>query len=194
MADRELLGAAADVLTDTASLLSGADVRPGFDRLEAARAASAAHQQDVSGDPDAARVAAAQAFHAQAIAVAARTAAADALIATRRADPETIAAERRGWAPASRRPGRRSRETTAGRAGGQPRRRIQARQLPFGVVPQRRPGLSAALAVAVAVADLSGVQHGFWVVPGHPVGAADQRSGDRGHGVAGTGRDRGRIR
>ena len=42
-------------------------------------------------------MAAAQAFHAQAIAVAARTAAADALIATRRADPETIAAERRGW-------------------------------------------------------------------------------------------------
>ena len=40
---------AADVLTDTASLLSGADVRPDLDRLEAARAASAAHQQDVIG-------------------------------------------------------------------------------------------------------------------------------------------------
>ena len=42
-------------------------------------------------------MAAAQAVHAQAIAVVARGAVADALIASRHADPETIAAERRMW-------------------------------------------------------------------------------------------------
>ena len=49
-----------------------------------------------AGEPDA-RMAAAQAVHAQAIAVVARGAVADALIASRHADPETIAAERRMW-------------------------------------------------------------------------------------------------
>jgi hypothetical protein len=49
-----------------------------------------------AGEPDA-RVTAAQAVHAQGIAVVARGAVADALIASRRADPETIAAESRMW-------------------------------------------------------------------------------------------------
>ncbi len=164
VADRELLGVAADVLTDTASLLSGADVRPGFDRLEAARAASTAHQQDVSGDPDAARVAAAQAFHAQAIAVAARTAAADALITTRRADPETIAGERRGWygQPEAGPPKQESRLVALVDSLGVVSRHASFRSVWFLNAVRG----SVALAVAVAVADLSGVQHGFWVVLG----------------------------
>ncbi len=164
VADRELLSVAADVLTDTASLLAGADVRPGLDRLEAARAASAAHQQDVSGDPDAARVAAAQAFHAQTIALAARTAAADALIATRRADPETIAAERRGWygQPEAGPPKQESRLVALVGSLGVISRHASFRSVWFLNAVRG----SVALAVAVAVADLSGVQHGFWVVLG----------------------------
>ena len=164
VADRKLLSVAADVLTDTASLLAGADVRPGFDRLEAARAASAAHQQDVSGDPDAARVAAAQAFHAQTIALAARTAAADALIATRRADPETIAAERRGWygQPEAGPPKQESRLVALVGSLGVVSRHASFRSVWFLNAVRG----SVALAVAVAVADLSGVQHGFWVVLG----------------------------
>ena len=108
--------------------------------------------------------AASYAFHAQTIAVAARTAAADALIATRRADPDTVAAERRGWygEPESGPP--------------RPESRLVALAGSLGVVSRHASFRSVwflnatrgafALAVAVAVADLSGVQHGFWVVLG----------------------------
>src|SRR5262249_41306086 len=50
-ADRELLSAAAEVLDAVADLLSGRDQIPGLDRLEGARAASAAHQRKLTGDP-----------------------------------------------------------------------------------------------------------------------------------------------
>jgi uncharacterized membrane protein YccC len=90
-------------------------------------------------------------------------AAADALIATRRADPETIAARRRGWY------GARPQETT-------PERRAAALSGAIGVMA-RHASLrsvwflnslrgSLALAAAVLVADQTGVQHGFWVVLG----------------------------
>ena len=98
-ADRALLRAAATLFTDTHDLLTGRAADPDIAGLEQARADSAASLRDLSGragEPDA-RMAAAQAVHAQAIAVVARGAVADALIASRRADPETIAAERRMW-------------------------------------------------------------------------------------------------
>ncbi|MFY9846365.1 MAG: hypothetical protein WAK83_02225, partial [Trebonia sp.] len=98
-ADRALLRAAATLFTDTRDLLTGRAADPDVAGLEQARADSAASLRDLSGragEPDA-RMAAAQAVHAQAIAVVARGAVADALIASRRADPETIAAERRMW-------------------------------------------------------------------------------------------------
>ena len=98
-ADRDLLRAAGEMLAAVRTLLSGGEADPDFDGLEAARAKSAAHLRDLSGragEPDA-RVAAAHAVHAQAIAVAARGTAADALIARRRASPETIATARREW-------------------------------------------------------------------------------------------------
>ena len=172
VADRELLGVAADVLSTTAALLSGADVQPDFDRLENARAASAAHQSTLLGDGDGGppadqetiRTEAVQAFHAQTIAVAARTAAADALIATRRADPETVAAERRGWygQPETGPPKHESRLVALGGSLGVISRQASFRSVWFLNAVRG----SVALAVAVAVADLSGVQHGFWVVLG----------------------------
>ena len=73
-ADRDLLGVVADVLSDTAALLSGTDARPDLDRLEAARATSMAQERGLAGDRNAVRAAAALTFHAQTIAVAARTA------------------------------------------------------------------------------------------------------------------------
>ena len=163
-ADRELLGIAADVLADTAALLSGADVRPDLDRLEGARAARGAHRRDLSDDPDAVRMAAAQAFQAQVIAVAARTAAADALIATGRAGPKAIAAERRCWygQPEAGPPRQESRLATL----------IDSLGVVYQYASFRSVWLlnavrgSVALAVAVAVADLSGVEHRFWVVLG----------------------------
>ncbi|HEX8008965.1 MAG TPA: hypothetical protein VF482_21350, partial [Trebonia sp.] len=95
-ADRELLRAAGCLLDDVSALLAGQDAEPDFDALEAARAASATHLRHLSGragEPDT-RVAAAHAVHAQAIAVAARSAADDALVASRRVGLETIVAER----------------------------------------------------------------------------------------------------
>jgi uncharacterized membrane protein YccC len=98
LADRDLLRAAAAMFGDVQALLSGQAADPDFDGLEAARARSAQHLRDLGGQArvDTA-VAAAHAVHSQAIAVVARGAAADALIACGRAGPETVADVRRHW-------------------------------------------------------------------------------------------------
>jgi len=213
-ADRALLRAAAALFTDTHDLLSGRAADPDIAGLEQARADSAASMRDLSGrvgESDA-RMAAAQAVHAQAIAVVARGAVADALIASRRADPETIAAERRMWygphdalpglAPGAQGVGgagtprergdpggQGERGAGASRAGSPSTRGSTVRGLLSGRAPRqvglRRATLlvtrhatvrsvwflnslrgALALAAAVAVADVSGVQHAFWVVLG----------------------------
>ena len=167
--DRELLGTAAALLEDVSWLLSGQDVTGrdvmrDIDRLERGRAESAAHQWELSGDSPAVYAMAALASHAQAIAVTARSAAADAVIATGRADPVTVAAQRRSW--------------IGGAEDGSPPppRRfgavVDAAELIVRHASPRsvwfRSSLrgAIALAAAVAIADLSGVQHGFWVVLG----------------------------
>ena len=168
-ADRELLGAAARLLEDVSWLLSSRDikaedVRRDADRLERARTASAARCWGMSGDLAADRTQAASASHAEAIAVTARALAADALIAARRADPETVAAQRRSWYAGQEDgpplTGRRF-GALAGAAA------IAARHASLRSVWFRGSARGAvALAAAVAVADVSGVQHGFWVVLG----------------------------
>jgi Fusaric acid resistance protein-like len=169
-ADRELLSAAAAVLTGIAGVLRGdPDTALDLDRLERARAASAAHEREMPADPAGHQAAAAQAFHAQTIAVAARGAAADAMIAARRADPDTVAAERRRWyggpdeepAPRHRLRALTAPPALAGAAG------FAARHASLRSMWFRSSARGAvALAVAVAVADVSSVQHGFWVVLG----------------------------
>ena len=162
-ADRELLSVSAGVLGDVAALLGGQDAKPDLDRLERLPEASAAHLRELSGDPASIRVCAERAFHAQAIAVAARTAAADALIAARRADPEMIAAQRRRWygAPEEGPPTERRFAALTGAV------RVAAGQASLRSVWFLNSARGAvALAAAVAVADLSDVQHGFWVVLG----------------------------
>jgi uncharacterized membrane protein YccC len=185
-ADRELLCAAAGVLGDVAALLRGSVVTPDVDRLERARVASAAHQRDLSGDPDMVQESAEYAYHAQAIAVTTRGTIADAMIAARRADPETIAAARRGWyggAPAAdgRAPSFQGHIVQAAAShwdgtGSPAERRVAALWGALGVAARNTSFRSVwflnsmrgalALAAAVAVADVSGVQHGFWVVLG----------------------------
>jgi uncharacterized membrane protein YccC len=167
-ADRELLAAAATVLADVALMLgdqdvSTEDVARDIGRLEHAREASSAYQHELSGDPASVEAAAQHAVHAQAIAVAARGAAADALIATRRADPETVAAQRRSWYGAGQ-----DGSLTAGRlAGVFGAASVAARHANMRSVWFRSSARGAiALAAAVAVADLLDVQHGFWVVLG----------------------------
>jgi uncharacterized membrane protein YccC len=186
-ADRELLATVAQVMRDTATVLSGGDARPDLAALETARSASAAHMRGTADAPAADAgtggmadtgigVTAALAVHAQTIAVAARNAAEDALIASRRASPATIANERRQWYG----------ETSsiavplAAADGTSARHRAErglAALLGATSVVRRHASIrsvwflnsargAVALAAAVAVADVSSVQHGFWVVLG----------------------------
>jgi hypothetical protein len=173
--DRELLAAAGRLLGQAGRLLAEPGTRApgcradallaGLAELDRLREAAAAGLPSAAGDDDAdaAEAAARQAFHAEAISLAVRNVVADTLIATRRADPETIAARRRGWYGAA------AEGTTAERraaaltgAAGVMTRHASVRSVWF--LNSLRGSL--ALAAAVLVADVSGVQHGFWVVLG----------------------------
>jgi uncharacterized membrane protein YccC len=173
--DRDLLTETAVVLRQVGDLLSDGDRTaplPDVDELERRREASAAYRQSAAEDGekkageaggDSTQAVARQAFHAQAISLAVRGLAADALIAARRADPETIAARRRGWYGAQP-------------EGTEAERRVAAVSGAVGVLARHASirsvwflnslRASLALAAAVLVADVSGVQHGFWVVLG----------------------------
>jgi uncharacterized membrane protein YccC len=156
--DRDLLRRAAGLFDDIRALLSGRPADPDVAGTEAARARSAERLRELSGrpgEPDA-RLAAAQAVHAQGITVVAESALADALIVSHRASKATIAAERRQWyGTADGAPGLAGAATLV-------RRHASVRSVWF--LNSLRGAV--ALAAAVAVADLSGVQHGFWVVLG----------------------------
>jgi uncharacterized membrane protein YccC len=161
--DRELVSAAASALTCVADLFDGRETEPDLAWLNRARFASVAHQRELSGDPERLRRDSAYAFHAQVIAIAAQAAAIDALIAVRRADPETVDAERRRWFGAPRAGAARGgRWGTLAAAAGFVARHASMRSVWF----RNSARGAVALAAAVAVADLTGVQHGFWVVLG----------------------------
>jgi uncharacterized membrane protein YccC len=165
---RELLVTAAGLLEDVSWLLGGQDIATAevlrdIERLQRALAASSARHRDRVADAADAREAAMRASDVHTIAVTARAAAGEALIAAGR-DPAAVAGARRSWygAPAvSRLPGRpllRAMERAAGLAA----RHASLRSVWF--VSAARGAV--ALAAAVAIADLSGVQHAFWVVLG----------------------------
>jgi uncharacterized membrane protein YccC len=183
-ADRELLAVTTGVMRDAAALLGGRDATPDVAALELARSGSAAYMRETTdtaddGDSEAAAAAgitAALAVHVQTLAVATRNAAEDAKIVSRRASPETIAAERRQWYGATD-----SISARAAAADGTTLRHSVERRLAgllgaFELVRRHASIRSvwllnssrgaAALAAAVAVADLSGVEHAFWVVLG----------------------------
>ena len=170
--DRNLLTLAAQVLAragDTLAGEPGAPDGPAMLREEsqilAARGASADYHRSAppGEDYEDVEVIAQHAFHSQAIAVAVQAIVADTLVATRLADPETIATRRRSWY------GSQPEGTSA-------ERRVAAVSGAFGVLARHASFRSVwflnslrgslALAAAVLVADLSGVQHGFWVVLG----------------------------
>ncbi len=166
--DRDLFAETAVVLRQAGDLLADGDGTaplPDVDELERRREASIAYHQSAApaDDYDSVQAAAQGAFHAQVISLAVRGLVADALIATRRADPETIAARRRGWYGAQP-------------EGTDAERRVAALYGALGVLTRHASirsvwflnslRASVALAAAVLVADVSGVQHGFWVVLG----------------------------
>ncbi len=164
--DRELLAASAGMLRDVEALLSGASARPDFDGLERSRAANAAWLRELAareGSAAVRREALSQSFYARAVAVAVRTAAADALIAARQADPVLVATQRRRWyvgresGTAAERP-----LTGLAAAAGVVARHASIRSVWF--LNSLRGTL--ALTAAVAVADAADLQHGFWVVLG----------------------------
>ena len=169
--DRDLVAETAVVLRQVGDLLAdpdGAAALPDVNELERRREASAAYDRSAAaaapgGDYDSAAAAARYSFHAQTISLAVRGLDADTLIATRRADPETVAARRRGWYGAQPEGSHAERRAAAlSGAVGVLTRHASIRSVWF--LNSLRGSL--ALAAAVLVADVSGVQHGFWVVLG----------------------------
>ena len=166
--DRDLLARTAALLGQAGDLLagSGQDMRlPDPGDMERQREVCTAYHGTAApnGDYDSVEVIARYAFHAQAISIAVQALVADTLIATRRADPETVAARRRGWYGAQP-------------EGTMAERRVAALSGALGVIARHASFRSVwmqnslrgslALAAAILVADLSGVQHAFWVVLG----------------------------
>ncbi|HEU5023316.1 MAG TPA: FUSC family protein [Spirillospora sp.] len=160
--ERELFAATGAVLRDVAGLLDGAGTRPDLDRLDKALEASVTALRHMSIDAGYA-AAVDLSFHARTLGLAVRAAAIDTIVAMRRADPATIAEwqERVYGIP----------ERAAGAE-----RRLGALAAISGVALHHASLRSvwllnsvrgaAGLAAAIAVADISGVQHGFWVVLG----------------------------
>jgi uncharacterized membrane protein YccC len=161
--DRDLLGAASEVLGGVAVVLRGGDAPLSLERLEALHDASAARIAAVGEDESCTEREVHISFHARIAAAAARSAALDTLLTSRRADRSAVTAERFRWhGDASPYPvGGEAWATlrTAGRLAGQ---HASLRSVWF--LNSARGAL--ALAAAVAVADVTNVQHGFWVVLG----------------------------
>ena len=158
--DLELIAISSSVLRDTASLLAGGHARPDIDELERCRSAVLTQIENSGPRPGEFRQAAQISFHANAVAVAVLGVAYETLVASRLADPEWLGARRARWymgsTAAARTVQRVSSVATAAYT------HASLRSVWF--VNSLRGAV--ALAVAVAVADVTTVQHGFWVVLG----------------------------
>jgi hypothetical protein len=160
--DRLLADESSRLLRAIAALLSGRRAVPdleGAGKLVAS-ARERTWNQVVTSEDEAAR--AQLTFHVRHLAVATQSAATDALIASRRAGRRLIARARRRWYSST---------GTAVEAG--PAAQLRS----MGAVAARHASLESmwcinsirgalAMAAAVLVADLTGVQHGFWVALG----------------------------
>ena len=156
---RELLQAAGATLRNVAVLLVGGRSDPDLDRLRRSRARSHAALGQLAPDGVGFREAARISYHAHMIATAVLAIGESVLVACRLSDPPQQAApRRRRWhvRPATGAGSRISRIAATAL------RDASTRSVWFvnGVRG------AVALAAAVAVADLSSVQHGFWVVLG----------------------------
>jgi uncharacterized membrane protein YccC len=159
-AERSSLATGGAVLRGVESLFGGGAGGPEPGDLERLREGGVAGVEQLSPAEGASGEAARIAFHAHMIAITTLAIAADALVACERADPEWLEAQRGVWYGGSR---------TA---------RLTARHVAVAATAARRHASvrsvwlinsvrgSVALAVAVTVADVSSVQHGFWVVLG----------------------------
>jgi uncharacterized membrane protein YccC len=159
-ADRELLQAAGAVLRDVASMLAGGDARPDLAWLERCRAHSHELLGELGPERSGFRESAQVSFHAHTTAAAILALGAAAMAACGLTDAEGIAGPRWSgylpWRLARRGSDRVSRVAAVAR------RDASLRSVWF--INSVRGAV--ALAAAVTVADLSSVQHGFWVVLG----------------------------
>ena len=161
--DHDLIASSSSVLRDAATLLAGGDARPDIDGLERCRAEVLSQIEQSSPQPGGQgdfRQAAQISFHSNAVAAAVLGIAYETMIASRLADPEWLEARRARWytggTAAARTVQRVSSVATAAQT------HASVRSVWF--VNSIRGAV--ALAVAVGVADLTTVQHGFWVVLG----------------------------
>ncbi|MGI5328760.1 FUSC family protein [Actinomadura nitritigenes] len=160
--ERELFAATGAVLRDVAGLLDGADTRPDLDRLDKALEANVTALRHMSIDAGYA-AAVDLSFHARTLGLAVRAAAIDAIVAVRRADPATIAEwQERVYGIPEQAAGTERRLGVLAATSGVALRHASLRSV--WLLNSVRG--AAGLAAAIAVADVSGVQHGFWVVLG----------------------------
>jgi uncharacterized membrane protein YccC len=156
--EQELLEACAEVLDRIAGLVEGARERPGLLQLEKLREAALADLESRPQGSDDFRRQAQIAFHAQALAVAILAVGADALVAERVLSPGELEHRRHEFADAL--------ELASGGRGAGPAatalRHASVRSVWF--INSLRSAL--ALGGAVLAAELSSVQHGFWVALG----------------------------
>jgi uncharacterized membrane protein YccC len=162
--ERHLLTDTSATLRDIAALLNDEPAQPQLECLENSLRASVEHLRRMRSDSDGYADAVHLSFHARTVGVAAHTAMADAMIAARRADPAVVSGRRRRWYGTewpedSLREGRLAGLTAAA---GVVTRHASLRSVWF----LNSVRGAVALAAAVAIADVTGVQHGFWVVLG----------------------------
>lgn len=157
---RELLSRTTRVLRDCSALFAGGTRWPELDSLDDCRKRDAEWLAGLSRSEAEFGQAARVSFHAGAIAVAVLAFGADAVLARRLAGADWMAAARTRWFGAS--------------VGGEVARTLTGPRKYTGTALEHASLRSTwfinsargalALAAAVAVADLSSVQHGFWVV------------------------------
>ncbi len=162
-ADRDLLRTAASSLRDVVALVRDGSARPDLDELDRRREASVEQMKQLDAGGEHFRRAAQLAFHAQAIGIVVAALSADALVATGQADPDAILSRQPFWSGQGLSPElRRGRLAALGGTAGDVVRNASLRSVWF--VNSCRGAV--AIAAAVAIASLSNVQHGFWVVLG----------------------------
>ncbi|HEX4467065.1 MAG TPA: FUSC family protein, partial [Solirubrobacteraceae bacterium] len=160
-ADLELLAASADVLLGAAGTIAAERTPMDLDRLERCREASLAAMRAGDAGGGQIRRTAETAFHAQAIAVAVLALAAEALVAERLLAPSELDELRSRYAGSLLAP-QPEQGARLARATASVTRHASVRSVWF--INSARAAI--ALGAAVLVADLSSVQHGFWVVLG----------------------------
>ena len=170
--DKQVLTEAAAALRSVAAMLTGREAGFDLQPIWHARTASAVRMLALAGDQATLRTQVGYAFHAQTIGQAASAAAADAVIACGRASRDFVANERRRWLEGLDQSQAHSRPLVIG--GPQASRGwlasvgdlVAADATSRSVWFRNSARGAIALTGAVAIARLTNVQHGFWVVLG----------------------------